>query len=308
MTKFVCNVCGASNRLPAGPLDREAPTCAGCGSNVRVRGLLQALSRELFGLNLALPDFPRVRSLRGLGCSDAVPYADRLRNKFDYRNTFYDREPRLDLTRIPAAEFGLYDFVLASEVFEHVPPPVEAVFGQVLRLLKPNGVLVLSVPYSLDPATVEHFPRLHQFGLAQVGGQTVLVNRTADGQLEATGDLVFHVGCTGPAVEMRLFSESGLRASLEAAGFPDVRFYADDYPPFGIVRAEDCSLPVVARRGPFALNADAAREVVEQWRDANSELKRLGNTLWYRLGRRFFRLGRKLRVIGDLPPAEKLPQ
>src|SRR5208283_4631546 len=122
MTKFVCNVCGAPNPLPAGPMDREAPTCAGCKSNVRVRGLLQALSRELFGLNLALPDFPRVRSLRGLGCSDAAPYADRLRDKLDYRNTFYDREPRLDLTKLPSAESGLYDFVLASEVFEHVPP------------------------------------------------------------------------------------------------------------------------------------------------------------------------------------------
>jgi len=308
MTEFVCNVCGARNRLPRGPMDREAPTCAGCQSNVRVRGLLQALSRELFGLNLALPDFPRVRSLRGLGCSDAAPYAGRLREKLDYRNTFYDRAPRLDLTRIPAGESGLYDFVLASEVFEHVPPPIETVFAQVFRLLKPNGVLVLTVPYSLDPATVEHFPRLNQFGLAHVGGRTVLVNRTAAGELEATADLVFHVGCTGPAAEMRLFSESGLRASLHAAGFPDVRFYTDDYRAFGIVRAENWSLPVVARRGPLALNADAAREIVEQWRDAHYELKRLGHTLWHRVGRKLFRTGRRLGVLGEPPPPEKLPQ
>jgi SAM-dependent methyltransferase len=308
MTKFVCNLCGAPNRLPPGPIDREAPSCGGCGSNVRVRGLLQALSRELFGLNLALPDFPRVHSLRGLGCSDAAPYAGRLRDKFDYRNTFYDREPRLDLTAIPPTEFGLYDFVLASEVFEHVPPPVEAVFAQVCRLLKPNGLLVLTVPYSLDPVTVEHFPQLNQFGLAHVGGQTVLVNRTADGHLEATGELVFHVGCTGPAAEMRLFSESGLRASLQAAGFPDVRFYIDDYPPFGIVRAENWSLPLVARRGPFALDAEAAREVVEQWRDAHYELKRLGKTIWHRVGRKLFRTGRKLGVLPVPPPPENLPQ
>lgn len=308
MTKFLCNVCGASNRLPAGPMDREAPSCAVCKSNVRLRGLLQALSRELFGLNLALPDFPRVRSLRGLGCSDAAPYADRLRDKFDYRNTFYDREPRLDLTKIPASEFGLYDFVLASEVFEHVPPPVESVFSQVFHLLKPNGVLVLTVPYSLDPGTVEHFPQLDRFGLAQVDGHTVLVNRAADGRLEATGDLVFHVGCTGPAAEMRLFSEDGLRSSLQAAGFPDVRFYADDYAPFGIVRAENWSLPVVARRGPFALSSEAAREVVEQWRDAHYELKRLGRTMWHRVGRKLFRTGRGLGLIAEPQPPEKLTQ
>jgi hypothetical protein len=76
--------------------------------------LLHALSRELLGAGLVLDDFPRVRSISGLGLSDASFYSERLLEKFDYRNTFYDREPRLDLLNPPAGDIGRYDFVLAS--------------------------------------------------------------------------------------------------------------------------------------------------------------------------------------------------
>ena len=129
MESFTCNICCARNTLPAQPFQREAPSCASCGSSVRVRGLLHALSKELLGASLALPDFPRVRSLCGLGVSDGPLYSERLREKLDYRNTFYDREPRLDLLNPPAGDIGRYDFVLASEVFEHVPAPVERAFS-----------------------------------------------------------------------------------------------------------------------------------------------------------------------------------
>ena len=36
---------------------------------------------------------------------------------------------------------------------------------------------------------------------------------------------------------MREFSEAGLRSGLTAAGFSDLRFYAEDYAPFGVIRA-----------------------------------------------------------------------
>jgi SAM-dependent methyltransferase len=286
MDHFVCNICGQRNQLPKQPFEREAPSCSTCGSSVRVRGLLHTLSNELLGVSLALPDFPRVPSLHGLGLSDASYYGERLREKLDYRNTFYDREPRFDLLNPPPGEPGHYDFILASEVFEHVPGPVERAFESAFRLLKPNGVLVFSVPYSLDARTIEHFPRLNQFGLAQVGGKTVLVNRSPDGTLDATENVVFHVGCAGPSAELREFSESGLRESVTAAGFREFRIYSDDYAPFGIVRAETWSLPIAARRGPFGLSADAARDIVENWHDANAALRRLGAGWWFRVGRK----------------------
>src|SRR5437879_4889560 len=115
MKTFTCNVCGTANPYPAGKLDREQPSCTSCESNVRTRGLLQALSMELFGLNLAVRDFPRVKSLRGIGIGDANLYAVQLSERFDYRNTFYNRQPKFDITEPPEDEFGKYDFILASE-------------------------------------------------------------------------------------------------------------------------------------------------------------------------------------------------
>ncbi len=288
MATFVCNVCAAVNPMPQGAMDREGANCGRCGASLRVRSLLYALSSELLGAGLALPDFPALRSLRGLGLSDASTYADRLREKLDYRNTFFDREPRFDIANPPPAEAGLYDFILASEVLEHVNPPVEAAFAAACRLLKPNGILVFTVPYSLDAETLEHFGAVRDFGVAQVGGKTVLVGRDAAGALTATDDVVFHIGCAGPAVEMRLFSESTLRETVLAAGFQELLIYTANAPEFGIVHGESWSLPMVARRGPFALSRDAAREIVEHWRGVHRVLQGLRKSVWFRIG---WRLG-----------------
>ena len=86
-----------------------------------MRGLLRALSLELYGMNLTLPEFPRREELRALGTSDGGQYADALAAKLDYRNTFYDREPRFDIANPDPAEIGRYDILISSEVFEHVP-------------------------------------------------------------------------------------------------------------------------------------------------------------------------------------------
>ena len=284
MLEFVCNLCGRASRRPEKKLDREKPTCGVCGSNVRERGLMQMLSQELFGVAMPLPDFPRVRSLRGMGTSDSARYAERLAEKFDYRNTFYDREPRFDIAQPQAGDLGRYDFLVSSDVLEHVVPPAEAAFRNIASLLKPAGVLLFTVPYSLDPASVERFPDLHEFGLAQVGGRAVLVNRTRGGQLQATDDLVFHVGSTGPSLEMREYAECDLEALLASAGFSHIRIYSEDYPPFGIVRSECWSLPMAARRTAPGLSGDAARDVLEQWRDQMELMKRLRGAFWFRVG------------------------
>jgi SAM-dependent methyltransferase len=255
-----------------------------------MRGLLDALSRELLGASLALPEFPRIKSLRGLGLSDSPQYADRLADKLDYRNTYFHREPFFDITRVDEAEFGRYDFLLASEVFEHVPPPAEVAFANAFRLLRQGGVLVFTVPYSLDPATAERFPGLHQYGLAQVGGRTVLVNRTKEGELRVTDDLVFHISFGDPALEMREFSEADLKASLAAAGFTEVRIFSEDFAPYGIVRSESWSLPIAARKGPFALSRDAARDVLEHWQELDRAMRLLGKSWWFRIGRKLGRL------------------
>ena len=286
--EFTCNLCGGANRRRAGDLTREAATCGACGSNVRTRGIVQALSMELFGIHLALPDFPRIKSIRGIGTSDSSQYANRLTEKFDYHNTFYDRETRFDIAQ-PVKDEARYDFLISSEVFEHVPPPVETAFANAFRLLKPGGVLVLTVPYSVEPAMTEHFPDLHQFGLVELGGRIALVNRTKDGEMQFFENVVFHGG-KGSTLEMREFTESALKTLLAGAGFGDIHFYAGDYRPFGIVRSEAWSLPIAARKGTFAFSAEATRDVLEEWRELrlkfDAEMKRLDRNIWFRLGRK----------------------
>ena len=89
---------------------------------------------------------------------------------------------------------------------------------------------------------------------------------------------------------MREFSELGLRETLAAAGFTEVRFHGEDHRAFGILNAEKWSLPVAARKGPFSFNLDATRDVVREWGEYklkfNAEMKRLSRSYWFRIGRR----------------------
>jgi SAM-dependent methyltransferase len=284
MMEFTCNICGKQNRAASRELSREQASCSGCGSNVRMRGLLRALSAEIFGVSLTLPEFPRVKSLRGLGLSDSAQYADQLALKFDYRNTFHDREPILDLRDPPGPELGTYDFIVSSEVFEHVSPPASNAFENAFRLLKPAGVLVLTAPYSIGGDTKEHFTGLGEFGLAHVGDRVLLVNRTTGGEIEVHENLVFHFGASGPALEMREFSESGLRNELTSGGFGEVRIYSENFRAFGIVSSESWSLPIAARKGAFRFSLDATRDVIEQWAVCQKNCREWAGSLWVRLG------------------------
>ena len=94
---FTCNICGVACKRLSEPPGREVPSCSACGSTVRLRSLIALLSREIFGIELALPDFPVLKGVRGIGMSDPPELAQRLAEKFEYTNTFYHQEPRLDI-------------------------------------------------------------------------------------------------------------------------------------------------------------------------------------------------------------------
>lgn len=256
---------------------------------MRTRGLIYVLSQELFGTALPLSDFPQVKSLRGLGASDSPLYADRLANRLDYRNTYFHREPRFDIANPPESEFGRYDFLVSSEVMEHVVSPVETAFQNACRMLKPSGVFVFTVPYSLEATTVEHFGQLHDFGFARLSDRTLLINRTAQGETQIYDNLIFHGG-DGSTVEMREFSETGLKTLLAAAGFSEVRIDTQDHPEFGIVQRHAWSLPIAARKGPFALSRDAARDLAEQYQLSQKRIQSL-------MSRFVIRLAYKLRAL-----------
>jgi len=215
-----------------------------------MRSLIALLSREIFGVTLAIPDFPVVKGVRGIGMSDAPEMAQRLAEKFEYTNTFYHTNPRLDIADPAQDHLGRYDFILSSEVLEHVSPPVEQAFLNLNRMLKPDGLLLLTVPYRIDGRTAEHFPELHEYALASPGGRTVLVNRRRDGSLEVFENLSFHGGA-GSTLEMRVFTEESLKEILAGAGFASMRIASEDVPEFGVLHGESWSLPMVGRKGDF---------------------------------------------------------
>jgi SAM-dependent methyltransferase len=248
VVRFQCNLCGQHNAVAASALARETPSCAHCKSTVRLRAVAHLVVQEMLGATQALPQVARRDDIAGLGISDDPRYAKPLARAFAYENTQFHAEPRLDITAVPPERAGRYDFVIASDVFEHVLPPVDRAFRGARALLKPGGVFVFTVPFSLDEDTVEHFPELCDWRLDDAGGRWRLTNVTADGRTQTFDDLVFHGG-PGSTLEMRLFSRAALERAFAAAGFARVRIAAEPCPRFGIEWPEPWSVPMVAYAG-----------------------------------------------------------
>jgi SAM-dependent methyltransferase len=126
------------------------------------------------------------------------------------------------------------DFVVSSDVFEHVPPPVEKAFENLYKILKNGGVCIFSVPYDNQGQTKEHFPDLYDFSIRMVDGKSELINKTRKGEIQIFDDLRFHGG-DGSTLEMRLFSKTDLVRTLKETGFKEIRFYDQTIERYGIV-------------------------------------------------------------------------
>ncbi len=248
MLTFTCNVCGALNlEVPRAAFGREDPSCKGCLSSVRMRGVIHHLSLGLHGVSLPIHAFPPRRDLLGVGLSDWLGYAPRLAEKLGYTNTFYHQEPFLDVVDPPENLLASNDFLISTDVFEHVPPPVKRAFAGSLKLLKPGGLFVLTVPFTDVADTVEHFPDLNEFKVVELAGNYVLVNRDVQGKLSARDGLVFHGG-PGDTLEMRIFSRQATIMELERVGFVDIVVHHEHVPEWGIVPPHHHGLPITARR------------------------------------------------------------
>jgi SAM-dependent methyltransferase len=294
---FACNVCGAHNRVDA--FATEPATCA-CGSNVRVRALMHLLAMELFGRALTVADFPKLKSVRGMGMTDKPGYAAILAEKFDYTNTYYDRPPRFDFTARHPELYGAYDFILSADVLEHVAPPVERPLEEICSLLKPHGFLAATVPCTPDDVMREHFPELNEYRVVRLGASDVLVNRRRDGSVEAHEDLVFHEGPgereKTPVLEMRQFGRTGLRTKLLEAGFQEAHFLLDNVPEAGILFDSDVSQPVIARKERFQLSNTAQIELLTAWVAEREHSRLLADRIRMASESRWLRLGRRLGV------------
>ncbi|MCU1416829.1 MAG: Methyltransferase type 11 [Schumannella sp.] len=246
---FQCNVCGYGNtRVPLDLVqNREAASCASCSSSLRMRSVVHTLAMELFGQPLILPEFPEDRSIVGLGLSDWDGYAIGLASKLGYSNTYFHRQPYLDITDAAEHWLGRQRFVISSDVLEHIPVAgLDAAFLNSRRLLTPDGVCIFTVPFEKTGETREHFPRLHDYRIDVTGGTAVLHNTTVDGEEEIFDDLVFHGG-EGDTLEMRMFTEPDLLRRIADAGFSSAEVRVPFAPEFGVLWNIDWAVPIVAR-------------------------------------------------------------
>lgn len=215
----ICAVCGAAIAYEPINIHREMPICGVCGSVPRFCGLALAVSRVVWGQ----PDCAlAVRSRRGeisaIGMSDdprlAVPFAE----KFDYTNTEFDREPRIDLCSFESCRRYSADLIVCSDVLEHTFDPPAVPLANLFAMLKPGGTLILSAPTFLRPTTVEWYGGAESLAVEQHDGDYRVRWRNRRGTEYLDPQPVFHAG-PGAVLEMRLISHPELLATARAAGF-----------------------------------------------------------------------------------------
>lgn len=243
---FRCNICDWHGALDLPHLEREERGCLGCGSTLRQRALVAALSRRLFnGLSLPLTEWPRDDRLDVVGISDSDLIERALTSRFRYRNTYLHRQPVLDLRAPPEQDRGRWDVVICSDVLEHVPPPAAGALAGLRALLRPGGFALITVPCSPCERTVEHFPALHDYRILDRAGRRTLVNHLPDGRTEEFDNLVFHGG-PGATLEMRHFALVELEYQLREAGFGRIDLMAEPAFEHGVYWREPYSMPLIA--------------------------------------------------------------
>ncbi len=248
---FRCSICGAPI-VQVGDIfpHREEVSCSGCGSTPRFRALISAFMCSKLGLakESTLISAPRNRSLIGLGMSDAGLYASILTFKFKYTNTFYHQKPFFDVRNPGGAHRAKYDFVISSDVFEHVAASPIDIFLSIKSILKAGGVLVFTVPYGDNENTIEHYPDLYDYHIEGSGDDRVLVNTTQSGEIQKFANPCFHGG-DGDTLELRVFSLKDLLLLLETCGFHSVTVHEDvqSYPLPEGRKTYGCPITAVAK-------------------------------------------------------------
>lgn len=238
-----CNLCDSKNDSVWELLVREGPSCQKCGSSVRQRHLLFVLGR-----NLSLLSRLRLKKDSVIGLSDA-PSIESLLTKdrrFTYTNTFFDEDPRLDVANVSTLWTDKASILISSDVLEHVFFPISKSIMGHLQILKPGGLLILTIPYSESMPNQEHYPWMTAYtAFKQENGVWGVRGITAQGEERIVPNPVFHGG-PGNTLEMRLMNKNNLRGELLGAGFTDVVFHEEDIRKHGI----RIQLAVITARKP----------------------------------------------------------
>lgn len=221
--QFSCNICSTLNDVQFSKIHRELTPCRECNSNARFRGVVKAIQKYILSdSTVPLRQEGEHKSISGIGMSDSPSYAAELERIFNYQNTFYHTEPYLDVTDATScSRYRDMDFIISSEVLEHVKAPVTAALKNIFNMLKPGGMLILTVPYLDGYETIEHYPHLDEFEIVKTGTSYSIVNKRPDGEVEHLVNPNFHGG-PGSVLEMRVFGEGDLFSMLRHTGFTEI--------------------------------------------------------------------------------------
>jgi GT2 family glycosyltransferase/SAM-dependent methyltransferase len=176
-----CAVCGSGHlaKLPCDGTFREAFVCRNCFALGRTEALARVvLGRVAESGEDSLTELARRRPnqrVHEFGFVGGI--ADTLRGQPWFSMSEYFDEipvgtlgphsvPCEDLTRLTFADRS-FDIVISQDVIEHVPDPAAA-FAEIVRVLRPGGAHVFTVPYNpgvpksiararLDPHGIEYF-------------------------------------------------------------------------------------------------------------------------------------------------------
>lgn len=172
-------------------------------------------------------DFSRI----GLGISDDFRLAARLSQLFLYTNSHYHKFPMLDICAPPPEALGAFDFVVCSDVLEHVPSPVERALVGLRSLLRNGGFVVVSVPsiavlaqyglwnreFPTRDETIEYYPDLVESHIED----GCLRWRDSSGRWWTDSSPEVHGG-DGATVAYRVWSIADLSDRICQAGFTSV--------------------------------------------------------------------------------------
>ena len=75
-----------------------------------------------------------------------------------------------------------------------------------------------------------------------------------------------------------------------AAGFSELRFYTEVYEPFGIRHTQTWSLPVAARKQPFAFSEPVRAEMIRQFVESRREVASLAARLEHHIDKEYAEL------------------
>jgi hypothetical protein len=215
-----CAVCGHRIDADQGPLHRELQVCANCGSCPRFCGLA-------FGVNSLVHDGPpkrplcdlsESRTVTAIGISDDDRLARVFEEKFSYTNTFFHREPRLDICSKASCSSFRADLIICSDVIEHTVSAPIVPLGNLFQMLTPGGGLVLSAPTFSFDSTIEWYGGVAEMEVSEESGRHIVRWRNKRGTQYVDTDPVFHGG-PGQVLELRLISHSELLAVARSVGF-----------------------------------------------------------------------------------------